>query len=69
MTPDLHALANASGYGLAQVALKKAGCWDEGRAPGTPGLKRWTIVLSGTRTVDVSATVKVEAETRDDAID
>lgn len=57
MTPDLHALANARGYGTAQAALRKAGCWDDATGDGPP--RRFHVILHAQRAV--TAEVFVDA--------
>ena len=66
---DLSELANMPGAGRAAAALKKAGYWDEGKAPIGDGPQEYKVRVTGfyepeaeTITVTVMASSREEAE-------
>lgn len=59
MTPNLHDLANAPGFGTAARALKDAGCWQE--VDDESGLPVWRVDIEVTKSGRTYVTVAAES--------
>lgn len=61
MQLNLHELINQPGYGKANEAVRKAGCWDEERAVIDGKMQRITVEVRGYVVETVTASSAEEA--------